>query len=220
MRQVNALPINARSARQNTLLHIPSAADPSTSNTDKKIAPKSTPPPSLLSNYALESSNNEQAMLSTAVVFICGSDGSRRACRALLDCGSQTNFVKKFVEALDLETRPSSFSICDVNGTVTSTNHVVEIKLQSRVNSYTAAIECIVTDWITGKIPTFSLGRNKFNFPRNIRLADPRFHISSDIDLLIVVDLFWNLICVGQVFRQASNSPKNGTELDFGGSFG
>ena len=83
MRQINALPINARSARQNTLLHIPSAADPSTSNTDKEIAPKATPPPSLLSNYALESSNNEQAMLSTAVVFICGSDGSRRACRAL-----------------------------------------------------------------------------------------------------------------------------------------
>jgi len=103
------------------------------------------------------------------------------------------------VEALGLETRPSSLSICGVNGTVTSTNHVVGIKLQSRLNSYTAAIECIVTDRITGKIPTFSLRRDKFNFPRNIRLADPRFHISSDIDLLIGVDLFWNLICVGQV---------------------
>ncbi|KYM82966.1 hypothetical protein ALC53_06561, partial [Atta colombica] len=60
-------------------------------------------------------------------------------------------------------------------------------------------IECIVIDRITGKIPTFSLGRNKFNLPRNIRLADPRFHISSDIDFLIGVDLLWNLICVGQL---------------------
>ncbi|XP_012056217.1 PREDICTED: uncharacterized protein LOC105619304 [Atta cephalotes] len=46
-------------AKHNTLLHIPSAADPSTSNTDKEVAPKATPPPFLLSNYALESSNNE-----------------------------------------------------------------------------------------------------------------------------------------------------------------
>jgi len=89
---------------------------------------------------------------------------------------------------------------------------------QSQLNSYTAAIECIVTDRITGKIPTFSLGRDKFNFSRNIRLADPRFHISSDIDLLIGVDLFWNLICVGQV-KSSDKYPKNATRLDFGGSF-
>jgi len=37
-------------AKHNTLLHISSAADPSTSNTDKEGAPKATPPPSLLSN--------------------------------------------------------------------------------------------------------------------------------------------------------------------------
>jgi len=140
-----------------------------------------------------------------------------------LDCGSQANFVtKKFVEALDLETRSSSLSICGVNGTVTLTNHVIGIKLQSRFNSYTTAIECIVTDRITGKIPTFSLGWDKFNLPRNICLADPRFHISSDIDLLIGADLFWNLICVGQI-KSSNKHPtlqKNTIGLDFGESFG
>ena len=192
--------------------HMPSAADPSTSNIDKEVAPKAIPPPSLLSNYALESSNNDQVMLSTAVVFICSSDGSRRACRALLRiasefrnqeiCGS-SRFRNAFIK----------FSICGVNGTVTSTNHMVGIKLQSRLNSYTMAIECIVTDRITGKIPTFSLGRDKFNLPRNIRLADPRFHTSSDIDLLIGVDLFWNLICVGQVKSSDKHSTLQKTRL-------
>jgi len=116
-------------------------------------------------------------MLSTAIVPICGSDGSRRACRALLDCGSQANFItKKFVEALDLETSLSQVSrSAAINGTVTSTNHVVRIKLQSRLNSYTAAIKCIVTDRITDKIPTFfGVGQILiFNLPRNICLADP-----------------------------------------------
>ena len=39
------------------------------------------------------------------------------------------------------------------------------------------------------------MGRNKFDFPCNIRLTDSRFHISSDIDLLIGAE-FWNLICI------------------------
>jgi len=118
--------------------YMPSAADPLTDNTDKEVAPMATPAPSFLSNYALESFNNEQAMLLIAVVLICGSDCSRKACRTLLDCESQANFVtKKFVEALGLETPPSSLSICGVNGTIIL-NHVVGIKLQSRFNSHSA----------------------------------------------------------------------------------
>jgi len=88
-----------------------------TNNTDKEIV---TSLSSFLANYLSELSNSEEAMLLTVVVLICDSDGSRRACRALLDCGSQANFVtKKFVEALGLETCPSNVSICGVNGTVT-----------------------------------------------------------------------------------------------------
>ncbi|KYM77080.1 hypothetical protein ALC53_12500, partial [Atta colombica] len=48
-------------------------------------------------------------------------------------------------------------------------------------------------------IPVVFLGRDKFDFPCNIRLTDLRFHISLDIDLLIGAELFWNLICVGQI---------------------
>ena len=101
--------------KHNTLLHMSSAADSSTNNTDKEVTPEATPPHSVLANYASESLNSEQVMLSTAVVLVCDSDGSRRACRALFDCGSQANFVtKKFVEALGLETRPLNVSIFGV----------------------------------------------------------------------------------------------------------
>ena len=195
MHQANALPVNAR---QDTICCFicPQPRTHWLNNTDKEVAPNAILLPSFLANYASESSNSEEAMLSTTVVLVCDSDGSRRACWVLLNCGSQTNFtIKKFVEALGLETRPLNVSISGVNGTITSSNYVVRIKLQSRLNSYTAAIECIVTNQITDKIPAVSSAWDKFNFPRNIRL-DPRFHISSDVDLLIGVDLFWNLICV------------------------
>jgi len=194
-----------------------SAADSSTNNTDKEVASKATPLPSVLASHASGSFKGEQVMLSTAVILVCDDDGSRRACRALLDCGSQANFIsKKFVEILGLETRPLNVSISGVNGTVISSNHMVRIKLQSRLNSYTTIIECIVTDQVTDKIP----GRDEFNFPRNIRLTDPRFHISSDIDLLIGAELFWNLICVGQVKSSDKHPMLQKRRLDFGGSFG
>jgi len=67
----------------------------------------------------------------------------------------------------DLETRLLNVSIFGVNGTVTTSNYVARIKLQSRLNSYTMAIECIVTDQITDKIPAVFSGRDKFDFPRN-----------------------------------------------------
>ncbi|KYM95705.1 hypothetical protein ALC62_13647 [Cyphomyrmex costatus] len=51
-------------------------------------------------------------LYSTAVVHAYDSEGSPRACRVLLDCGSQANFVsKKFVKALGLQTRPLSVSV-------------------------------------------------------------------------------------------------------------
>lgn len=35
--------------------------------------------------------------------------------------------------------------------------------------------------------------------PANLELADPRFNVSSDIDILIGTDLFWKSLCVGQI---------------------
>ena len=73
MHQANALPVNARSARQSTIRCF-ICLQPLTNNTNKEVVPNVTPPPSLLANYASESSNNEEAMLSTAVVLVCDSD--------------------------------------------------------------------------------------------------------------------------------------------------
>jgi len=136
MHQVNALLVNARSARQSTIRCF-ICPQPRTHRLTIliRMLHLAISPLSVLATHASFNSgsfNSEQIMLSTvsAVVLVC--DGSRRACRALLDCRSQANFVsKKFVEALGLETRPLNVSISGVNGTVTS--FTVRIKLQLRL---------------------------------------------------------------------------------------
>lgn len=92
-------------------------------------------------------------ILSTAVVHIYDNKNSRRSCRVLLDCGSQANFISKsFVTRLGLKPRSLNISISGVNGTVTTSSQVVQVRLQSRTTPYTANIECIITDQVTDKL--------------------------------------------------------------------
>lgn len=37
------------------------------------------------------------------------------------------------------------------------------------------------------------------NIPKNIQLADPQFNVPSQVQILIGADLFWRLMCVGQI---------------------
>ncbi|XP_011883727.1 PREDICTED: uncharacterized protein LOC105570885, partial [Vollenhovia emeryi] len=47
--------------------------------------------------------------------------------------------------------------------------------------------------------------RSNFKIPQNIKLADPQFNISSDIDILIGAELFWSVLCVGQIKASVSH---------------
>ncbi|XP_071581848.1 uncharacterized protein [Temnothorax nylanderi] len=85
--------------------------------------------------------------------------------------------------------------------------------MSSRINSYSFDVECIVTDRVTDKLPSFTLNRGEFNLPRNLPLADPRFHESSEIDALIGAELFWDLLCVGQVKSSQAHPTLQKTRL-------
>ncbi|KYN24380.1 PREDICTED: uncharacterized protein LOC108758197 [Trachymyrmex cornetzi] len=202
--------------KHNTLLHASAAAESPASDPVKETTSKVANSTSVLATHSGGGLGDESVMLSTAVVHTYNSEGSSRLCRVLLDCGSQANFVsKRLVESLGLPTRPLDVTISGVNGTVAISNRIVQVKLQLRFSSYNAVIDCIVADRVTDKIPAFSLRRDKFEFPRNIRLADPQFHVSSDIDLLIGAEIFWSLLCVGQVQSSDRHPTLQKTRLDW-----
>lgn len=151
-------------------------------------------------------------MLSTAVVHVYDSKNLTVPCRVLLDNGSQANFVsKKFLDKLGLKPRSTNISISGINGASSRSTQTIRLKMQSRINTYSFDVECIVTDQVTDKLPSFTLKQNNFNLPRNLQLADP--HQSADIDALIGVDLFWDLICVGQVKASQTHPTLQKTRL-------
>lgn len=41
----------------------------------------------------------------------------------------------------------------------------------------------------------------------NIQLADPEFHVAMGVDMIIGADLFWELLCIGQIKPSGTNQP-------------
>ncbi|KYN12076.1 hypothetical protein ALC57_15767, partial [Trachymyrmex cornetzi] len=82
--------------------------------------------------------------------------------------------------------------------------------------------ECIISDKVTENLPVVSFKRSALKLPRNIPLADPNFNVSSEIDMLIGAELFWELLCVGQISGSTSHPLLQKTRLGWilAGHFG
>lgn len=187
-------------SKHNSVLHIPSFRKPENSRTDPTVqnSPIDNSQRTTIANHA--SVCDSYVMLSTAVVYSYDRQGSQRACRILLDCGSQANLASRsFVQSLALPTKPLDVVVSGIGQLSMTANEGTTIKLRSRINSFVAEIDCIVTDQISEAFPSIPIRPSDVRIPHNIKLADPKYHKSSEIDVLIGADLFWQLICVGQV---------------------
>jgi len=75
----------------------------------------------------------------------------------------------------------------------------VTIKIKSRITDYEAIISCLLLSRITNNIPIRSIDTSKFKIPENVLLADNAFNEPQRIDILIGVELFYDLFDHGQI---------------------
>ncbi|XP_070527747.1 uncharacterized protein [Cardiocondyla obscurior] len=152
--------------------------------------------------------------LSTAMVYVQNKNNTRTPIRALLDSGSQANFVTtRAAKLLSLTLRPINIAISGVGKITTNSTRATRLTVRSRAGSFVADIECIVTDRITDKIPAVTIRRGTINLPANIQLADPQYFKAAEIDMLIGAELFWQLLCVGQIRATQSHPTLQKTRL-------
>lgn len=151
-----------------------------------------------MATHNMSNNNDRYAMLSTAIANAFDVKGNKVPCRVLLDNGSQANLVtREFLSKLNIKTKQHQVSIVGINQLVSSANERATIKIQSRINSFQLTIECIVTEQITGLVQTIHINKRVINLPKNIKLADPQFNVPSTVQLLLGVDVFWQLLCIG-----------------------
>lgn len=153
-----------------------------------------------ISNHAIQSTEEIHTLLSTALILINDKKGHAHECRVLLDCGSQSNFItKSLANRLGLKQETISMPVVGINQVSTNINKSVTVEISSRLNGFKSIIKCLVIEKITGALPATSIKPSVFEIPKNIKLADPNFHQSKSVDMLIGVDLFWKLMCIGQI---------------------
>lgn len=143
---------------------------------------------------------NNQTLLATALVNVVNSYGESRTLRALLDSASQSNFIsERATKLLNLELHETAMSISGITQNLSALSHQTKLTFGSKHNNFKAEIHCYVLPKIASSLPNVNINISHFEIPPNVRLADPTFNLSKEVDLLLGVDIFWSLLCIGQI---------------------
>jgi len=123
-----------------------------------------------------------------------------------LDSGSRSNFITEdLVCRLGLTTRSINIPIVGINHSWSHAQEIVKVNVKSKHCAFHTAIECLVLKRISDRSPNVQLDKTSFKIPQNLYLADPTFYRSTDIEILLGTQVFWNVLYVGQI----KASPKH-----------
>jgi hypothetical protein len=171
----------------NTLLHKDTSEQLDEINNDVNVLNSSTTLPI-------------NVILSTALVQVQDKAGNSTQLRALLDSGSQSNFItESALKILNLPSYNTNITLSGVNNSHSKVNKGTTLIFKSNFNKFQASVKCLVLPKITQNIPASPLVYDTFKIPSNIKLADPTFNKPGPIDLLLGNELFWKVLCVGKV---------------------
>ena len=138
-----------------------------------------------------------QVLLSTSVVMV-RNDGKVIKARALLDSGSQTNFISEnLCQLLDLKSRKVEHIIKGVGKTITNVTKQVKVQISSCYSNFSSDISCLVMPSLICKLPNVSFNKNILKIPSGFNLADPDFNVEGEIDILLGSDVFWRIMRTG-----------------------
>lgn len=163
---------------------------------------------------AHQASTPTQTLLSTVLVHVTDHNKRVHSVRCILDSGSMCSFVTQSVcRRLNLRLTEINYSVCGLNNNVCSVKYKTEIELMSRVNNFKTKISCLVLPEITTPLPAVKLNVSGLKVPNNITLADPTFYEPNSIDILIGVDLFWQLLSDGNITLGKGNPVLQNTKF-------
>lgn len=135
-----------------------------------------------------------QILLSTCIIKIFnGVDFV--LCRALLDSGSQSNFISEsMVKRLNLSPTKVDHVVKGVGLALSNISKQVNVSIGSCHTDFVMNINCLVLPQITDRLPLVSFNKSILNIAELQNMADPKFNIQSDIDMLLGSSIFWQII--------------------------
>ncbi|KAJ8945449.1 hypothetical protein NQ317_002315 [Molorchus minor] len=170
--------------RHHTLLHIPSSAPTVVSERDEhdgNVATGSAVQPCNTQGNTtallVQNNTNSQVLLATACLNLSVIHDNQiiQTLKTLVICSHD-------------------MQICGLSADAFQVNKMVDVKIQSRVTDFSANLMCAILDKVTADLPHCQVDTQKLKIPPDLVLADPDYHTSAPIDLLIGADLFYDII--------------------------
>nr|CAI5850157.1 unnamed protein product [Callosobruchus analis] len=153
---------------------------------------------------------SNQAILSTALLYVYDSQGEHHTIRALIDCGSQSSFItEELCNVLRTSRSSVRISISGISGNSSAINHKCNLKLFSTTSDYSFNLDAFILGRITGNLPEVFFSKRELNIPVNIKLADPTLNIPihSAQKLSIKILSIFKTRCF-ELVKWRSNSPE------------
>ncbi|XP_070068166.1 uncharacterized protein [Drosophila takahashii] len=143
---------------------------------------------------------SKRALIPTAVVLIKDNCGSYQQARALLDSGSEINFItEELAKRLQLTRVRQQYDICGIADARAKMKFSVTTSVKSRIGHGEWLLEFAITKSITQSQPESIVETNGWKLPVGIELADPFFYKPSKIDILISIQEFFGLLGEGKI---------------------
>lgn len=150
---------------------------------------------------------SSQIILSTAIVMIPDSEGQDKYFKVLLDSASQSNFItKQTCKQLGLQPKKVSHTVTSFGNISSTITEEIETTIYSTVNKFKVTLKYLVVPEITDNLPLVSMSKSQFRIPPNIKLADPEFYKPSKINILVGAEIFYDILCIGQI-KESKYSP-------------
>ncbi|XP_062556795.1 uncharacterized protein LOC134221621 [Armigeres subalbatus] len=147
------------------------------------------------SSAVAKSRYGHEVILTTAVVQVRDFRGGYRSCRALLDSGSQSNFLSEnCVKMLRLKLDNVCVPIVGINGEKITAKQQTTTEVKSSVGEASWTMDFLIVPQVTGIIPLQKIDVREWKIPSELNLADPRFNIPAKVDMLIGAELFYELL--------------------------
>ncbi|KAF0713514.1 Integrase catalytic domain-containing protein, partial [Aphis craccivora] len=182
----------------NTLLHL-KINNKIESNIASEQFKDNTEEISTTSNVRVSAIIYKQVLLSTAIINVFNNDGKPVRCRVLMDSGSQNNFITEHMAQM-LKLRPG------IGHTLHTIRSEITVTVGSCITDFKANISCLIIPCITNNIPLSAVNAESIKIPSNIVLADKSYNKPQRIDMLIGIELFFDLLNQGQI-KLNENGP-------------
>ncbi|XP_045477941.1 uncharacterized protein LOC123683085 [Harmonia axyridis] len=173
--------------------HLSTCAQPTITTRTENISPGRN-----VSSLSSLSSNN-QVLLATACVKLYDSHNKQVIARCLTDSASQTSFITEdLVNRLHLQPYNQTIQISGVSQSCSMSNRMIDLTIHSLVYPHRKfKVSCAILKNITCQQPQSYIDSCSLPIPIGIKLADIKFNIPSNIDILLGADIYFEIIMDG-----------------------